>query len=106
MKYKVTACYPRDSDRPIANFADLNDAKLFIENKLGINQGLKVSVIYKIFEFDEKIEEYDPTKLDTSSESSTKSTQTSSFKPSPFSTRLEPKGTVKKWWPDDEEDKK
>jgi hypothetical protein len=107
MKYSVKKQYARGSDLAFAEFNELPDAELFIENKLKIDTRLNVKVIYKIYELNEVIATFDPDKVAQSQDQGTQGkSSTASFRPTPFNTAPRPTGTPPKWLKDDEEEDK
>lgn len=113
MTYKVTKQYGRGNEMPDGDFKDLNEAKLHIKNKLVEDAAMRMKVIYRITEFGDVIEEFDPDKLpppvtttsggDTSQQGqSTKST----FSPTPFQTSPRPPGMPPSSMKDVDEDDK
>ena len=113
MHYKVFTHYGRGSDLLCAQFKDLADAKLFIEQKLAYNANQQLKVIYRLYDMDELIKEYDPVKEPAQS-GQTETQQGSqgkgsgaAFRPTPFNMTPRPAGTPQKWIIDpDEEEKK
>jgi hypothetical protein len=118
MQYKITKQYGRGSEIQFAQFNELSDAQVFIEKiKLPEDVALNVKIIYRIFEGLDLVKEYDPSKMDTSSGSSSQGASESqgsgggkgsksTFSPTPFNTAPRPAGTPQKWVIDkDEEDK-
>lgn len=113
MHYKVFIHYGRGSDILSAQFRDLADAKLFIERKLANDTSQPSKMIYRLYDMDELIKEYDPVKEPAQS-GQAKTQQGSqgkgsgaSFRPTPFNTTPRPAGSPQKWIIDpDEEEKK
>ena len=112
--FKVKSRFPNEfRDQELGSFKLISDARLFIESKLRKDAGIN-TVIYKLFEFDEMLEEFDPSKMDASSLPASSAEQASgqgqgsaaSFRPSPFSMAPTPTGVPKKWVKDDDEKKK
>lgn len=111
MTYKVTRQYGKGSESPFATFDDLNDAKAFIELKLKLDAALKVAVTYRINQFGDVIEEFDPSTAQTTSASSNSESQgrssSSTSRPTPFATAPRPSGMPAKWSTnEDDKDKK
>lgn len=116
MTYKVTSRFPNDfKDQDIASFKFEEDARFFIEKKLIANASDTMNpnqIIYKLYEFDDLLEEFDPRKtvLPASKASTSvgdaqgQATSSSGFRPSPFNTAPTPAGTAKKWLKDDEDE--
>lgn len=112
MRYKVVKQYGRGPESIFAQFEDVSDARTFVETKLEADAAMKIKVIYRIKEFTEVLEEFDPDKSGTIS-SGSHSTQgqgtSAGSRPSPFSTAPRPAGMPSKWATsqnDDEKDKK
>ncbi len=112
MLYKVTKQYARGSDAPVAEFNELNDAKLFIEAKLQADARLKVKITYRLFEGIELLQEFTESSQPASSGGAGQgqgAQQSSSFQPTPFKTAPRPGGMPQSWIKDSgkkEEDKK
>lgn len=106
MRYKVTKQYARGTETQCAQFDDVNDAKAFIQLKLEQDRALKVSVIYRIKEFTEVIEEFDPARMGDAGQSSQGQSSSASFRPTPFNTAPKPAGTPQKWTTGDDDEKK
>lgn len=107
MQYKVTRQYLRDKEKGIAEFTNFDDAKLFINVKLEADMTLKLNIIYRIFDMDECIEEFNQDKLTKSKSEAARSDGMSSGsinRPSPFSTTLQP-GSSSAKWSNNEDDK-
>jgi hypothetical protein len=106
MLYRVTKQYARGTDTPVAQFADINDAKLFINEKLKIDAGMKVKVTYRLFESFDLLEEFSESTETGGSTgaSSAGAQQRSSFQPTPFNAAPRPAGMPANWLKD--EDKK
>ena len=114
MQYRVNCIFGRGASLLCAQFKDLADARVFIEQKLKLDANLKLEVTYRIYEFDELVKEYPPIKEgDFSTQSQEKSStgsqgksSTASFKPTPFNTSPRPSGTPPRWIiePDDNDD--
>lgn len=103
MLLKVTKQYSRGADIPVAHFADINDAKLFIQAKLADDARLKIKVTYKLFEGLDLLEEFSETTEAGSSFAS--STQRSGGTPSPFNIAPRPPGMPPAWAKSDEDKK-
>lgn len=63
MQYKVTKQYARDSESPLAEFNDINDAKLFIEEKIDLDALLNTKIIFRLFDRDHLINEFNKEKI-------------------------------------------
>lgn len=115
MHYKVTSQYAGARELPTEQYDDINKAKAYIENKLRENAALKLKVIYRLYEWDDLLQEFDPSKMDPaklSSEGSDSDNQSqgqgkgSSFSPSPLPTSPRPPGMpASSFKRDDEKDK-
>lgn len=113
MHYKVFIQYGRGSDLLSAQFKDLADAKLFIERKLVNDASQHSRVIYRLYDMDVLIKEYDSAKEPVQSDQAATQQGSqgkgsgASFRPTPFNTTPRPAGTPQKWIIDpDEEEKK
>ena len=112
MLFKINKQYARGSDLPVAEFNDLNDAKLFVKAKLADDARLKVAVKYRLVEGMDVLEEFEPggsVAADSSGGSGSSSgTQQRSGAPSPFNTAPRPAGMPQGWGSkaDTEDDKK
>lgn len=112
MQYRVNSYFGRGNSHPCAQFKDLSDAGLFIEQKLKADNRLRLEVTYRIYEFDELVKEYPPIK-DSFGETASKESAASgkgtgsSFTPTPFNMAPKPAGVPQKWntFSDDEESK-
>lgn len=109
MKYKISKQYARGPESFCAQFADVNDAKFFVQARLADDAVLNVKVIYRIYEFTELLQEFDPNKSGESASGAAGSQGKSSeanFRPTPLSTTPRPAGMPQNWREDDEKDKK
>jgi hypothetical protein len=110
MHYKVTAQYAGARELPGGDqFRHLDAAKAFIVNKLKENAALKIKVIYRLYEWDELLEEFDPAKIDLSAleedsegEGSQGQGKGASFRPSPLNTSPRPAGMPHSSFKDDD----
>lgn len=112
MHYKVTSQYAGAREIPGEQFDDLNKAKAFIENKMRENAALKLKVIYRLYEWDDLIQEFDPSKMAAPTAGSGESGSGSqgqgkgaSFRPSPLQSSPRPPGVPPSSFKDDEDDK-
>lgn len=111
MHFKVTAQYVGARELPAEQFNDLNQAKAFIEAKIRDNNLHKVKVIYRLYEWDDLLQEFDPSKMDTSDSPDSSSGASSgggkgaSFRPTPLNTAPRPPGSPPNWLKEDENDK-
>lgn len=111
MHYKVTSQYVGAREIDAEQFSDLNKAKAFIENKLRENANLKLKVIYRLYEWDDLIQEFDPSKMEEMTGSSGESGsqgkgQGARFSPTPLQTSPRPPGMPPSSFKDDDDDKK
>ena len=114
MQFQVKKQYGRGNELDCAEFENLNDAKAFIKEKMAEDLALNMKVIYRIYEFFDCIEEFDPEKMKRENiaktgpaENNTQGDQGkgSGFKPTPFNTAPRPSGVPHKWNVDEDEDK-
>lgn len=106
MRFRVTNQYSKGPEDILAEFKNQQDAESFITNKAGYDNAMKVKVIYRLYDTFELVKEYDSAEVQESSSASSGSGKSSGFRPSPLSTTPTPPGLPKKWWNDDEEEKK
>ncbi len=110
MLYKVTKQYARGTDVPVAEFNDINDAKIFVFARLAEDAKLKVKVTYRLFEGIEMLEEFSESPASASGgvsqTSGSSAGQKSSFQPTPFNAAPRPPGMPHNWIKDDEEKSK
>ena len=109
MLYKVTKQYARGTDAPMAEFNDINDAKIFIFARLAEDAKLKVKVTYRLFEGVEMLEEFSESQASVSGVSQASGSsagQKSNFQPTPFNAAPRPAGMPHSWIKDDEEKSK
>ena len=108
MRYKVTRQFRGAAEAQCAQFKDPTDARFFIEKKLVDDAAMKVSATYRLYEFDEVLAEYDPSKagviLEQTSDSQGKGSS-AGFRPTPFNTAPKPAGMPQKWGKDEDEEK-
>lgn len=105
MLYRVTKQYTRGPDVAAAQFADLNDAKIFIQTKLREDAKFKVNVVYRLFEGFELLEEFDQNSAAGGSDDSSGRGSQQSYRPTPLNTAPRPTGMPQNWWKDEEDDK-
>jgi len=107
VRYKVTKQYGRGAETPCAEFEDLNDARLFAENKLQNDAGLALKVVYRISQLGEVIETFDPTLVPASEAGSAGGKSSAAgFRPTPLNMAPKPTGMPQKWRFDPDEDEK
>lgn len=107
MSYRITKQYGRGGQLPEnAEFDDINEAKLFIRNKMNDDARLKVKVTYRLFSGMDMLEEFDPETFSgmNDSEGQQQTSNRSGFSPTPLNTAPRPPGSPPNWWND--EDKK
>lgn len=63
MKYIITKQYARDTENPIAEFCDQNDANFFIQRKLLADDEKNVIIIYRLFENQKLLKEFNKDKV-------------------------------------------
>jgi len=96
--YKVTAQYSGSRELPAEQFKDINVAKQYIETKIQENHALKIPVIYRLYEWDDLLQEFDMSKMNLSDASSSDANenrgqgQGSTFSPTPLPTSPRPAG--------------
>ena len=111
MRYQVKKQYQRGSETACGQFTKIEAAREFMLKAAKADAELKVSLIYRLYDFDELLEEIDTSKLTTEAASPTESAgsagkgQSASFRPTPLNMTPRPKGTPPNWLKD-EEDKK
>lgn len=116
MIYRVMRSYQRGSESAVGTFKTINEAKIFIQEKLTDDAILKVNATYRIYEGMDLMEEFDQSKLikqDSSQDSSDSSSQQrgsgQTFTPTPFNMTPQPKGLPRNWIKEEdnkEDDKK
>ncbi|MES2218202.1 MAG: hypothetical protein V4501_07310 [Pseudomonadota bacterium] len=113
LAYKVAAKYQKGPETVVAKFERLNEAQAFIQDKLREDIGLKVNVIYNLYELGELVASFDQSQLDSnqasdSSEGGGGQQKSSSqrFSPSPLQTNLRPTGMPPSSFVDDDDVKK
>lgn len=111
MRYKVNKLYSRGSDIPIAEFSEITDAKLFINQKLYADANLKLNITYRLLEFTELLEEFNQDKGESGSFSgsgggpSQARSSGQTFSPTPFNNAPRPPGMPHNWIKDDDKKK-
>jgi len=108
MHFKVKKQFGRGKETLTAQFADQADARLFIQVRLATDAKMKIEAVYKLYEFDDLIEEFDAEKLQSAASKEESGSQgkgsTSGFRPTPFSTSPKPSGMPSKWSSSQDED--
>jgi hypothetical protein len=110
MLFKVTKQYGRGAETIAESFSDLAKARAFMQHEAKKDAQMKIQTLYRIYEFDEVVEELDTAKMDTTPQQSEQNSDSSAgkgagFRPTPLGTSPKPKGSVHQK-PDDEEEKK
>lgn len=109
--FKISEQYGRGTERFLSqSFRDANTAKSFIQEKLQEQSLMGVAVIYRLYDFDELVQEFDSTKIENTTSSSQEATSSgkgtgANFSPSPLSTKPRPGGMPHSSWRDDEDKK-
>lgn len=109
MQYKVTVHYPRNEERPCAQFQDKKDANFFVEKRWEEALALKTAVVYRIYKGD--VLEFDTSteKPPATEQGGQGKDQTAGFRPTPFATAPAPRGAMAQKWgtvkKDDDENK-
>ena len=116
MLYRVTKQFERGPESTLHQFMKREEAAVFIQERLADDARFKVPATYRIYDdLDEVLKEYTladylahPPASSSSSESSSQSAgKSSSFNPTPFSTRPQPSALPRSWVNEvDEEDHK
>ena len=57
MSYKITEQYARGEENPIAEFSEINDAKLFITKKSAVDDEQDKQIIYRLYDDSELLQE-------------------------------------------------
>jgi hypothetical protein len=105
MQYSVKGKYLRGGEIIFDSFKEMNQAKNYIKDKLLADTTLNVKVIYRLYDYDEMIHEYDPDQNSTQAfiknqkndkqDAQQHSTNTNQ-RPNPFSITLKPPGALDK----------
>ena len=106
--------YGRGPETLSGEFKTLDEAKIHFNKEIQKAVMMKSNAIYRIYDFDDVIDEKDTSKMDASqlprepeaSGSSQGQGNASRFSPSPLSTSLKPKGATSNWKDEKDEDKK
>lgn len=113
MLYKVKKQYGRGASQLVAEFDDMEDAKLFIRAHLKEDARLKVKAAYQLLEGIDLIEEFTEAEQSVSDSSSSGESSSgggqgkrSSFQPTPFNATPRPPGSPHNWIKDEDEDDK
>ncbi len=114
MRFKVMQRFGRGPETQCGEFKTLEEAKTLLNKKIQNDVAMKLNVIYRLYDFDEMIEEKDTSKIDASQlprepeaeGSSQGKGSTSGFRPTPLSTSLKAKGLPNSWKDEDENEKK
>ncbi|MEO9204121.1 MAG: hypothetical protein ABI296_00220 [Gammaproteobacteria bacterium] len=109
MLYRVTKQYGRGTETPVAEFNDLEEAKLFINGKLLEDERVKVKATYRLFEGMDLVNEFSESWLKSSSSDdegsasgATGAGRSSGFQPTPFNTAPRPTGLPHNWVKDED----
>ena len=110
MLYQVKKQFGRNAETLVQSFMKLDEAKQFMQSCAEADAGMKIAVVYRLYDdLEAIIQEMDTTNMPTSTspnESSGGSQgqgKAASFRPTPFNMTLAPKGTVPKWVKDEGE---
>jgi len=111
MQYIVKIQYARGPETPLAEFKYVDDAKIFIEQKLRADAALNVKATYLLCEFDEVIDKIGPNRMPASSnqgqaqgDQGQGQGKSVSFRPTPFNTTPRPPGSPPNWMREDKDD--
>lgn len=63
MKYKMTEQYAKGEEKPLAEFSDLNDAKLFVAGKSYSDEVAHERRIYRLYDTDQLLAEFNKEKI-------------------------------------------
>jgi hypothetical protein len=63
MKYKITAQYAKDEEKPLAAFCEYNDANFFLERKFLADEERGLILIYRLFENQKLLKEFNKEKI-------------------------------------------
>jgi hypothetical protein len=111
MSYKVTMQYANSREMPssdLKTFKNMGEAEAAIKEKLIADAALKVRITYRIYEWDDLIKEFDPSKIDLTAEDTESSQGQGSgatFRPTPFNPAPKPGGIPQNWLKDDDDKK-
>lgn len=100
--------YPENKKNILAEFNNINDAKIFIEAKLVLDSSMNVNITYGIFNqalFAEEWSQNTVNVIQKQNQESQGKKRAASFRPSPFSTIPQPPGSPPRWIIDEDEDK-
>lgn len=110
--YKVLEQYPKGSEQPCATFKNLEDAKMFMQNKVDYFRQMNVNVKFLLYRGFDLIEELSTTENSGGSSSSSgagqgqQQTSGVNFKPTPFNMAPRPTGMPPKWVTDNDDEGK
>ncbi len=111
MLFKVTKQYGRGTETIAESFSALAKAREFMQHEAKKDVQMKIQTIYRIYEFDEVVDELDTSKMEAESAPKQPEQQGggagkgAGFRPTPLGTAPKPKGSTH-YQKDDEEDKK
>lgn len=112
MRFKVKQRYGRGPETQLGEFKTVEEARTFLNKKIENDVAMKLNVIYRIYDFDEMIDEQDTSKIDasqlfrpseTSGSSQGSQGKGATFRPTPLNTSLKPKGMPSNWKDEDED---
>lgn len=109
MAYKVTKQYGQNREANIGSFKDIKSAKAFIQEKAQEDNAMSVKAIYRLYEWDDLIEESEASSYAISSAQTGDSSQSqgrgAGSRPTPLSTVPRPAGMPQSWSGNEEDDK-
>ena len=108
MKYRVTKKYTRGDEIFCAEFDDLIKAQGFVKESVEADVLLSVKVLYKIYDADKCLEEYDSTSTGSTQNQDQSSTKgnVAGLRPTPYNLAPRPSGMPHNWMKDNDEDEK
>jgi len=114
MSYQVMQQYAKGPERQLMQFNQLAEANKFIKEKLAIDANMKISTVYRIYQYGDLVDEWTVDRwqkesiaekeLDNESSASQAGKQ-SSFRPSPLSTSPRPPGIPPSSFKDEDKNK-
>lgn len=114
MLFKVTKQYGRGTETIAESFSVLAKAREYMQREANKDALMKTYPVYRLYEFDEVIDEIDTAKLDTTPHhqqqqaqqaSGSGAGQSSGFRPTPLGMAAKPKGSIQQSKLDDEDKK-
>lgn len=112
MIFKVTGQYGTGRENHLKDYKEEEDARSYIKEELEKAARLKTPAIFRLYDFDDLVAEFDSTKeiISPASQSESGASQgqgrATSFKPTPFNVAPTPRGVPHNWVKDDEDKKK